>query len=396
MRTTSFLLVFITAIYLFYGMVVSQVSVSPVSPLKTPMKHRTFYDYKGVVNVHSNKGLGKGSIPEILKAAYDAQLDFIVFTESASYKTKIAPSRYEENILVLNGKEYSYLKSRLILIDPEFDFSNIKNAGDAHLFLSDYIETNRDGFVLLKHPTKEGYEWEGEFAKGIDGIEIISLRNHWRESWDKSKWGFITSLLMYPFNPEYSFLNIYQVPKRNLALWYKIAKQRKVVGLIGSDAKSKFKFIGDSYLKFPSYKQLFLISSNHLVLKSELTGQFIKDSKKVLDAVIKGQLYFALDFLGDSEGFNFYTKDGLLMGDTVNSKNDELCYSWPNNLPKKTWTKIFLDGKSIYDSRKRDLSCIEMEFNGAYNAIVYRKIKRPWPFSSLTVPWIYSNFIYKK
>lgn len=399
MKTLSYYIVFIAVIYLSYGLIISQVNIKPPSSGKVKNTLQKYFDYKGVINVHSQEGAGQGTIPEIIKSAYEAQLDFIIFTENTFSESSKSNDRYEENILVLNGREYSYLKSRLMLIDPKFDFSQVKNAGDAHLFLSDYLEQNRDGFVILKHPTKSGYEWEGEFAKGIDAIEIISLRSHWRESWDLSKWNFISSLLMYPFNSEYAFLNIYQDPKKNLKLWYEISQNRKIIGLIGSDAKSKLKIFGDNFLRFPTYKQLFQLSSNHLILNSELTGQLQSDSQKVFEALSEGQFYFSLDFLGDPKGFNFYAKlkDGRtkLMGSEIqNSKSIEICFDKPDLNLTRSWALIYLNGKKIHSFSES--SCFQTQEPGNYNLIYYRKIKRPWPFRSLTVPWIYSNFIYFK
>lgn len=398
MRLFSYTILILCTVYLCYGLSISRFSIKPIQPTDTVINTTNLYDYKGVINVHSQKGEGKGTIPEIIKAAYESKLDFIIFTENSSFDSVAnSTDEYEENILVLNGREYSYLKSRLILIDPTFDFSQIKSAGDAHMFLSDYLEENREGFILLKHPTRKDYEWEGEFANGIDAIEIISLRSHWRESWENSKWNFITSLLMYPFNPEYAFLNIYRNPYQNLNLWYKINQNRKLIGLSGSDAKSKFKLLGNLFVRFPSYKQLFLLSSNHILLDSELTGQIKTDSQKVLKAISNGQFYFSLDFMGNPKGFNFYARKKnkeYQMGQTITKTNTELCFDSPKAKFKDSWAVLLKDGKKIFQSTKE--SCFAAKETGAYNLIYYRKIHRPWPFKSKRAPWIYSNFIYLK
>jgi hypothetical protein len=403
MKFISYFFVFLTFLYFCFGLALSQFQLkNNLVPISKSIKNKdmSYFDYKGVINVHSELGQGQGTIPEILKSAYESKLDFIVFTENTLTSDINLQDRYEENLLVLNGREYSYLKSRLILVDPKFDFTQIKTAGDAHLFLSDYLEENRDGFVLLKHPLKPGYNWEGEFAQGIDGIEIISLRSHWRDSWEKSKWNFILSLLMYPFNPEYAFLNIYQPPQKTLKLWNALATERKIIGLIGSDAKSKLKVFNLGFLKFPSYKQLFQLSSNHLVLPSELTGQFKLDSKKVHEALNKGQFYFSLDFLGSPEGFNFIAKTKpentsvSYMGDSIGINQNHFCVYSPNSSQMKAWWVLYKNGKKIFSSKKDD--CFVSKDPGSYNVIVYKKVKRPWPFKSLKVPWIYSNFIYKK
>ena len=391
MKLFSFVVTIFFAIYLSYGIIVSQITLDSFD--KTHTQKSRFYDYKGAINIHSIAGSGQGTIPEIIKAAYEAKLDFVIFTESSKYSSSISKNRYEENLLILNGREYSYLKSRLILLDPSFNYSSIKNAADAHLFLSDYIESQKDGFVLLNHPTKKGYEWSGDLSPGIDAIEIINLRDNWKQAWESSRSNFLISLLFYPFNANYAFASLHQFPEKSLKLWTSMSSQRKLIGLLGSDAKSKLKIFKDTYIRFPGYKKLFQIGTNHLNLRSELVGESKADTKKVFNALSNGNFYFSLDLLGSPYGFAFFAKRKnrlFLTGAILPSQETQLCIDLPISKKNITLT-IFRNGQKLKTFKKSE--CLNSPESGLYNAIAFKKISRPWPFTTMNMPWIYSNFI---
>ena len=119
MKLFSFFITLFFAIYLSYGVIVSQITLDTFDEVHTKKKSR-FYDYKGAINIHSISGSGQGTILEILKAAYEAKLDFVIFTESSEYSSSIPRNSYKETLLVLNGREYSYLKISTYFIRPFF------------------------------------------------------------------------------------------------------------------------------------------------------------------------------------------------------------------------------------------------------------------------------------
>lgn len=392
-----YIFISIVAFYLFYGFLISKIDLSPTSTQTTITQEmpKLFNDYKGVINVHSNQGVGQGSVPEILKDAYLSKLDFIIFTESLVYEKPIEPPSYAGGLLVLHGREYSYLKSRLILLDNSHDFSRITSAASAQLYISDLLENPGSAFIILNHPTKPGYEWGDEVSANLSALEIINLRANWSEAWDKSKLNFIRALLIYPFNADYAFLNLFQHPTANLKLWNKLNKTRPTVGLLGSDAKSKLRIYKHKYLRFPSYKKLFSLGSNHILIRTELTGNTQNDSKKVFDGLTSGSMYFSLDFVGDPIGFQFYAKNNshiYPMGSTLQANpNLEFCINFPINNQKVSGT-IYLDGQKYMTLK--EAKCFKPTQTGSYNLIMTKRVKRPWPLKEFKIPWIISNFIY--
>lgn len=392
-------LISLIVLYLFYGFIISKIDLKPQPTTSTIQfdQNKIFNDYKGVINVHSIQGAGQGSVPEIVKAAYLAKLDFLIFTESLVYSKPLERPSYAGDLLILHGREYSYLKSRLILLDNEYDFSQITNAANAQLYISDILENPSHAFIILNHPTKSGYEWEGDHPPNLDALEIVNLRSNWSQAWQTSKLNFIRSLLIYPFNADYAFINLYQYPVSNLRLWNQLSKKNPTVGLLGTDAKSKLRIYSNKYLRFPSYKKLFSLGSNHILIRSELTGNTASDSVKVLEAIKNGSLYLSLDFVGDPLGFQFYAKakEGQIypMGSTIEAASGlELCVHSPH-LSEGVSGNVYLDGQ-LFVKLKNKTRCFKASQSGSYNVIMTKKVKRIWPLNELVIPWIISNFIY--
>lgn len=391
-----FIIIGLVALYLFYGFLISKIDLNPTPQTSINIgQNRLFNDYKGVINVHSNQGAGQGSVPEILKDAYLSKLDFIIFTESLVYSKPIEAPSYAGGLLVLHGREYSYLKSRLILLDNTHDFSKITNAGAAQLFISDLLEDPNSTFIILNHPTKPGYEWDEGISTNLSALEIINLRANWSEAWDVSKLNFLRSLFIYPFNADYAFLNLFQPPTSNLELWHRLSKQRPTVGLLGTDAKSKLRIYKHKYLRFPSYKKLFSLGSNHILLRTELTGNTASDAKKVFEGITSGSFYFSLDFVGDPIGFQYYSKlKGQIhpMGSRVKLDDTlEICIDFPLS-SNNVYGTVFHDGQKLMTVKNSQ--CFKPLQEGVYNFIMTKKIRRPWPLKEFRIPWIYSNNLY--
>ena len=210
-------------------------------------------------------------------------------------------------------------------------------------------------------------------SPGIDAIEVINLREVWKQSWKSSRSNFLISLLLYPFNVNFAFINLYQFPEKSFKLWTSLSSKRKLVGLLGSDAKSKLKIFKDTYIRFPSYKKLFQIGTNHLNLKSELTGDSNSDIKKVFQSLSHGNFYFSLDLLGSPYGFSFFAKRKnklFLTGSVLSFKNTQLCIDIPIDKKNVTLT-IYRDGQKL--KTLKTSGCLNSPEIGLYNAIAFRK-----------------------
>ncbi|MBK8204124.1 MAG: hypothetical protein IPK68_18025 [Bdellovibrionales bacterium] len=65
--------------FIGYGLVISQWNLS-VMPTELVTKNPSgFYDYQGIMNVHTASGSGSRSIQDVFSIAQESELDFIFF-----------------------------------------------------------------------------------------------------------------------------------------------------------------------------------------------------------------------------------------------------------------------------------------------------------------------------
>src|SRR5262249_28300706 len=93
--------------YLIYGLYLANYDVAILSEdLKAENPHG-FFDYRGVTNVRSE------DVPELIKAAQTAGLDFLSITDLNVFDKPTSLAGYHNNLLVMMDGEYSYVNSRL-------------------------------------------------------------------------------------------------------------------------------------------------------------------------------------------------------------------------------------------------------------------------------------------
>ena len=384
-----------------YGLILSQFNVSVVPEELKPANYPGFYDYRGVTNVHTTRGIGSGTPAEVIRAAQEAGLDFIFLTDLNLFGGTTVSDGYHRQLLVLTANEYSYLEARLLLYDRQKRHS-LDSLGQAQVVLADLLsQSGPDAdpdILVLAHPTKQGFSWSGPYPSGLDAIEIVNLKSVWQRAWMNTKFSFFWSAIVYPFNQQLALLRLYDESFDELALWDQLNQKGRVYGMAGSEATARTgSSFGKLSLKFPAYQTSFSLLSNHVVLRSELTGDVEGDRKKILDAIAGGQFYVSLDVLGDPKGFAAFIQDGEKvhpMGARVKYvPGMRLKVHLPRRPKTPFETKFIKDGQELMASNSVDS---DYEIHGPG---VYRVIARVFP--TLTLPdgqrwitWIYSNPFY--
>jgi hypothetical protein len=385
--------------YLLYGLYVSQFIITVTDPLGDEPTKETYYDYNGITHVHSDRGIGSGSLGGIVQEAKKANLDFLFITDvnpSSSYKTY---EGYMDNLAVLQGGRYSYLESQLLYYPSEDYKLLFSGLGQAQTYFTDMLtQESPQDFMVLANPLKGDLSWLQQGAKGLSGLEIVNLRRLWRDSWKKNKANFLLSLLIYPFHSDYALIRLFLRPEKELALWDELNQKQKTIGLLGNDIAAKAQLLGtDNYIRFPSYYSSFKFASNHLLIKSELTGSFKKDKDKILKALQNGQFYMCFDVLGDPRGFLAEMRSGsktFLMGSNLRLTNDlELNVHLPKSVTGKVSVEIYKDGQPYSSSNGRDAS-VKIHLPGVYRVIVKTKSALPFPDHRAWLDWIYTNPFY--
>ncbi|MDZ4661508.1 MAG: hypothetical protein SGJ18_07795 [Pseudomonadota bacterium] len=399
MKKWSFLITVIIAIT-SYGIFLNLFSISILDSNLAGLSHGgKYYDYRGVTHVHSSLSTGSAPQDEIAADAREAGLDFIFFTELNYFGQGPRPEGYFEKVLMLQADEISYLDSHLLLYS--LNKKSFSTLGDGQVYLSDLLSRRRhdqvNEFAVLAHPYKDGYLWSGEYPNGLLGIETLNLKSIWQEAWNTTRLSFLWSLFIYPFNPQLSLMRMYVEPKKELALWQSLNQKGHTTAFLGNDTTAHALPLGKGMFKFPTYLDSFKIASNHILLRSELTGQLAGDKEKIFRALMNGQFYLCLDLLGDPKGFSAELLDQsttLLLGEHTTFK--------PNlkilvTLPKKPFVPfeigLYKDG-TLQQTSNQQTALFLIKEKGVYNILVRTIPTLPLPDGRKWLPWIYTNAFY--
>ena len=173
---------------------------------------------------------------------------------------------YVDGVLVIVGTEVSTVTGHLLgfgVPTPTFRFSG--DAGDA---LQDVHDLGGAAFVA--HPTspRPDFRWENWDLPGAWGIELLNGDTQWRgASWARAAW----TTLLYPLNASYALLQLI-TPPTAMDRWNALLAERDVPAIAGSDAHSYIGLMEAVGLRFPSYRSVFELARNHVVLPRPLTG----------------------------------------------------------------------------------------------------------------------------
>ncbi|MGE3974075.1 MAG: hypothetical protein AB7F59_06065 [Bdellovibrionales bacterium] len=386
-------------LYLLYGLYLGWFNPSIFEFKLEPKDPPGYYDYKGITHIHSNRSTGSGSPMEVFAAAKESGLDFIIMTDLNDFETETQFEGYDGRLLVLKGGEYSYLDSHLLYYDSPKNFS-LTSLGQSQIQFTDLLSQKRNptdsGFVVLAHPFKHRFSWTSAYPAGLDGIEAINLLSLWERAWLSSKASTIWSVLIFPFNQRLALFRLFEEPKQEIDLWDQLSQKRHTIALSGADAMAKASF-SDQYLKIPSYQDSFQISSNHVLLTSELTGNTTSDRNKIMSAIKSGSFYFSLDLLADPKGFLTIMKTAKTtysMGSEIkHSPGLQLIVQLPQK-PQVPFEIVIMKDGNRYVTSNSQVTTMNVHSPGVYRVLVRLIPTLPLPDGKKWFPWIYTNAFY--
>ena len=194
---------------------------------------------------------------------------------------------------------------------------------------------------------------------------------------------------MVPFNEKLALLRLFEAPEEELRVLDSLSQRRRTVAIAGAGAEGK--------LRFPSYATVFSIVRNHVLLRSELTGNTATDMAKLATAFRQGQFYLSLDILGNPKGFNtvIRAKNG-----TVYPLGSQLEFgeglTLEVTLPQKPKvpfdTVIYRNGERMMTSNSQ-VTQYYLNSPGVYRVLVRVIPTLPLPDGKKWIPWIYTNTI---
>jgi hypothetical protein len=362
-----------------------------------------FHDYRGIINVQSTNSSGFESATELLREAQDAKLDFIVLTELNDFTGRRGLAGWNRQTFVIQGKKFGYVESRVISLGSE-SLEAAESLGQAQTMIADYLsrpETSNSvsatDRLLLTRPLEAKSKWDSIILQGVSGLEAINLHSVANAALHDAPASFIWSSMIYPFNSKLAALRLFADLGNSSPEFEEIdrlAKDRPVFATLGSDVGRPFQLFGIPF-RLPTAEVLFRLASNHLLLRSELTGDPESDRRKILLGLAQGQTYLALDAIGNPKGFAAWYEDdsgNYPIGSRVTWRKTggRLSIRLPKRPNTPFETAILRDGQVVMTSNS-----VETQY-AVNQPGVYRVVVRAFLSPSLFdggrwLPWIWTN-----
>jgi hypothetical protein len=350
-----------------------------------------FVEYKGVVHVHSFLGgHSAGNFEEIIAAAKQNQLDFVVMTEHNSANFNTAAMTLKDvhgGVLFLNGNEVSAPSKERLLIFPGDETANLPGFS-----IEDVLSRTkaRGALALVAYPE----EFKSWTAPGYNGVEVYNVYTNARTL--NPFVMLFDGLWSYRSYPDLLFATFYARPANGLEQWDNAIRMtgRRLVATAGNDAHANVGLSlndasGKTWVGFHAdpYERSFRLVRMHLLLP---TGEPL-NSTSVLRAFAAGHAFIGFDLLGDTTGFEFIATNG----NEQKIQGDEIALGKGVNLsvsvPVAARVVLLRDGRVFREEtgvKEKDYGVTE---KGIYRVEVYLP-QLPGPVSAQ--PWIISNAIY--
>lgn len=366
------------------------------SALETP-NYPGFYDYRGILNIQTTLSSGYLQPQEIIRLAQENKLDFIVFQDLNRFIPGGPTEGWQRQLLVFNGAKFSYLESRILVLQPD-RLKSVESLGQAQTIIADLLsserrENSKSDSLILGQASRDGTEWTGIVPEGVAGLEVINVHQHINRLWRDERMTLLWSMLIYPFNAQLALVRLFADLDIDFSSWDRLSRERKTYGILGSDAGQPAMILGWP-VNTPSYDSLFKLASNHVLLRSELTGDLESDRQKILNAILNGHSYLAFDSLGQTKGFATWYEDSNGIQSLGSRPHLDDRSRLLVRLPKKPTvpfeTVILRDGVGVMTSNST-----ETEYR-IYQPGVYRVAVRLFVSPSILdggrwIPWILTN-----
>jgi hypothetical protein len=344
------------------------------------------YDYKGAIHVHSTFSDGTGSVEEIMKAANEAALDFVVLSDHNQMRAAAEGlDRWHDSALLITAAEITpehapnhYLAFGLPNDAP---FADLRTKPPQQVIDA----VNRlGGFGVLSHPDHAGterfgipsYGWKDWSVKGYAGMGIWDLMTDWQSVLDEWTGG----MEVYD-----EFARHVRGPREEtLKRWDELNKEGRVIGYGEIDNHAALrKFEGRELVVFP-YAEAFKTVTNRVVLPKPLPKDPAQAKATILAALKQGSFYVAFEYYDDAADFQFEASDGdktVSMGGELNPTED--CEMFIK-VPSLSIVKFLCDGEVLWEEEIEEDRLVEIEQPGTYRVEAYRD----------GMVWILSNPIF--
>lgn len=357
----------------------------------------TYYEYRGIIHIHTTYSDGGGSYPQIAAIADSLGLDFLIPSDHNTIEPlKDGMGGYYGNVLMIPAVEHStdHGAGHFLAIGDSISLIRSKMIPSDSVY-SDALEKENMIFLAhVFHPHQN--DWENWNVDGYTGMEIFNLDENWRDN-----------LTLFRFNKLLASLGLYGLtdnalnysisfPEKQLRKFDELCSTRKIVGIGSTDAHSKHFFTGNYGNGFPSYASMFKIVQAIIISTEPLNGIYTHDKHVVLKAIRNGHVYTGFPGFGRTGGFLFSAHTGsatAVCGDSLYAENSaDLEIRMPLN--KDVLVQVVKDGEICREYSYAQQISFEVTESGVYRVQVLKTTTMLPFFNKQHFPLILSNPIY--
>lgn len=332
------------------------------------------YDYAGCLHMHTTASDGSGHFMDLVEAAQDAGLDYLVLSDHESMKWRRAGGEgWYGSTFVMVGQEYGREQGHYLGIGLEDNIPT--RSGKARRLLK---ETRRqDAGAILLHPDAPGKAAFGirerryvpKRLDGLIGIEIWNYMYDWIRhlNWINFPWYYL-----FPHRAVTG-------PSRDaLEIWDRLAQRTPITAIGGLDVHQKQPLpfnIGPIF----SYDRLFKTVRTHLVTEIPWNGDIARDRLLIEQCLRNGRVFIANDDIHPATGFEFWFETAgarIEMG----AETKETAGTLHICLPAWGEIRLLRDGQTQEMAAADRLQAV-ISAPGVYRVEV-RRAGQPWIFSN--------------
>lgn len=344
------------------------------------------------LHMHTIHSDGTGSHQDIAEAALDCGLDAVIVTDHniLVQGQEGYHARGSKRVLVMVGEEIHddttpARNNHLLVFGAGQELAGM--AGDTQQLVDQVNDLG--GLSFIAHPidpaapkfNQGDFSWDKWDVTGYTGIE---LWNGFSEF--KTRLKNIPAALWYAYLPN----RIARGPiPETLAIWDRLTSTgNRVVAVGGSDAHAMHANLGPIKRTVFPYQYHFKSVNTHLLLPTELTGEFGFDQGLIHQALREGHAFVGYDLPFPTTGFRFSAvsgEDRVIMGDEISFQEGT---TLKIDIPLPGECALIKDGKPIKKWRNRTHCTFEAATDGIY------RVEVSLPYRGRRRGWIYSNPIY--
>ncbi|GAB4435916.1 MAG: CehA/McbA family metallohydrolase [Chloroflexi bacterium OHK40] len=304
--------------------------------------------YPGAIHIHTSFSDGSGSFPEVIAAARDAGLRWIIVTDHDTLAGQ-SFAGWHDGLLVVVGHEITPPRNHFLALNTG---SVVPNSLAPQDFVDEVYA--RGGFGIIAHPDervrnsfKEIYRWDDwtidgprERAGRPVGLELWNLMSDWGEHLTPR------NRYLHFFVPA---LGLSGPTPATLAWWDRLNMVgRRTFGVGGVDVHAFKHWLPWGVAEVFPYRWMFGTLTNYLLLDRPLHEDDTQATHQVYGALAAGRSYFANRLDGDAPAILFEARRGderYGIGDTASIAGGPLLIE--ADVGRDAFVRLIADGEVL-------------------------------------------------